>query len=149
MATSIWTLPHFSLRFKHVWRRNLLVWRKLAIPSMLGNLADPLLYMFGLGYGLGRMPDDVGGMHGIPVHRRGRERRQALGRHHILGGYTSVRLGQRKLERRERVDRLENAGPRLVDRDQALGGIVIVDLGGMLGHTGSLSRPRPCPTRAT
>ena len=62
MATSIWTLPHFSLRFKHVWRRNLLVWRKLAIPSMLGNLADPLLYMFGLGYGLGRMLDDVGGM---------------------------------------------------------------------------------------
>jgi len=29
---------------------------------MLGNLADPLLYMFGLGYGLGRMLEDVGGM---------------------------------------------------------------------------------------
>jgi lipooligosaccharide transport system permease protein len=51
-----------SLRFLHVWRRNLLVWRKLAIPSMLGNLADPLLYMFGLGYGLGRMLEDVGGL---------------------------------------------------------------------------------------
>ncbi len=62
MATSYWTLPQFSTRFVHVWRRNLLVWRKLAIPSMLGNLADPLLYMFGLGYGLGRMLDDVGGM---------------------------------------------------------------------------------------
>ncbi len=62
MATSHWTLPLFSTRFVHVWRRNLLVWRKLAIPSMLGNLADPLLYMFGLGYGLGRMLDDVGGM---------------------------------------------------------------------------------------
>jgi len=57
-----WALPRFSLRFLHVWRRNLLVWRKLAIPSMLGNLADPLLYMFGLGYGLGRMLEDVGGM---------------------------------------------------------------------------------------
>lgn len=57
-----WALPQFSLRFIHVWRRNLLVWRKLAVPSMLGNLADPLLYMFGLGYGLGRMLDDVGGM---------------------------------------------------------------------------------------
>lgn len=45
-----------------LWRRNLLVWRKLAIPSMLGNLADPLLYMFGLGYGLGRMLEDVNGM---------------------------------------------------------------------------------------
>ncbi|RPJ45437.1 MAG: nodulation protein NodJ [Betaproteobacteria bacterium] len=62
MATSNWTLPQFSLRYSQVWRRNLLVWRKLAIPSMLGNLADPLLYMFGLGYGLGRMLDDVGGM---------------------------------------------------------------------------------------
>jgi lipooligosaccharide transport system permease protein len=63
MAThNHWALPRFSLRFVHVWRRNLLVWRKLAIPSMLGNLADPLLYMFGLGYGLGRMLEDVGGM---------------------------------------------------------------------------------------
>jgi lipooligosaccharide transport system permease protein len=44
-----------QMRFLHVWRRNLLVWRKLAIPSILGNLADPLLYMVGLGYGLGSM----------------------------------------------------------------------------------------------
>ncbi len=62
MAAKHWTPPQFSTRFVHVWRRNLLVWRKLAIPSMLGNLADPLLYMFGLGYGLGRMLNDVGGM---------------------------------------------------------------------------------------
>ncbi|MDH3286431.1 MAG: ABC transporter permease [Betaproteobacteria bacterium] len=55
-------LPAFSLRHLHVWRRNSLVWRKLAIPSMLGNLADPLLYMLGLGYGLGAMLSDVGGM---------------------------------------------------------------------------------------
>jgi lipooligosaccharide transport system permease protein len=52
----------FSLRHLHVWRRNSLVWRKLAIPSMLGNLADPLIYMLGLGYGLGAMLADVGGM---------------------------------------------------------------------------------------
>lgn len=62
MSAKHWALPQFSLRCAQVWRRNLLVWRKLAIPSMLGNLADPLLYMFGLGYGLGRMLDDVGGM---------------------------------------------------------------------------------------
>ena len=55
-------LPAFSLRHLHVWRRNSLVWRKLAIPSMMGNLADPLLYMLGLGYGLGAMLSDVGGM---------------------------------------------------------------------------------------
>ena len=62
MAAQHWCPPRLSLRFLHVWRRNLLVWRKLAIPSMLGNLADPLLYMFGLGYGLGRMLEDVGGL---------------------------------------------------------------------------------------
>jgi lipooligosaccharide transport system permease protein len=55
-------IPAFSLRHLHVWRRNSLVWRKLAIPSMLGNLADPMLYMLGLGYGLGAMIADVGGM---------------------------------------------------------------------------------------
>jgi lipooligosaccharide transport system permease protein len=55
-------LPAFSLRHLHVWRRNSLVWRKLAVPSMLGNLADPMLYMLGLGYGLGAMLSEVGGM---------------------------------------------------------------------------------------
>jgi lipooligosaccharide transport system permease protein len=47
--------PRFSWRFLHVWRRNQLVWRKLAIPSVLGNVADPMLYMLGLGYGLGSL----------------------------------------------------------------------------------------------
>ena len=54
--------PRPSLRFVHIWRRNRLVWTKLAIPSMLGNLADPMLYMLGLGYGLGAMMPDVVGM---------------------------------------------------------------------------------------
>lgn len=54
--------PQLSGRFVHIWRRNRLVWRKLAIPSMLGNLADPMLYMLGLGYGLGSMLPEVGGM---------------------------------------------------------------------------------------
>ncbi|HET7597236.1 MAG TPA: ABC transporter permease [Burkholderiales bacterium] len=54
--------PALSGRFIHVWRRNRLVWRKLAIPSILGNLADPMLYMLGLGYGLGAMVPAVNGM---------------------------------------------------------------------------------------
>ena len=53
--------PAVSLRFIYVWRRNAMVWRKLAVPSMLGNLADPMLYMLGFGYGLGRMLPDVFG----------------------------------------------------------------------------------------
>ena len=62
MNANTLSLPSFSLRHLHVWRRNSLVWRKLAIPSMLGNLADPLIYMLGLGFGLGAMLSDVGGM---------------------------------------------------------------------------------------
>jgi lipooligosaccharide transport system permease protein len=54
--------PAFSARFAHVWRRNGLVWSKLAIPSMLGNLADPMIYLLGLGYGLGALLHEVGGM---------------------------------------------------------------------------------------
>lgn len=50
-----------NLRFVAVWRRNFLVWRKLAIPSILGNLADPLIFLFGLGYGLGSLLGDMGG----------------------------------------------------------------------------------------
>jgi lipooligosaccharide transport system permease protein len=53
--------PSPSLRFVAVWRRNFLVWRKLAIPSILGNLADPMIMLFGLGYGLGAALGDVGG----------------------------------------------------------------------------------------
>ena len=44
-----------------VWQRNFLVWRKLALPSILGNLADPLIYMLGLGYGLGAMLPTIEG----------------------------------------------------------------------------------------
>ncbi len=44
-----------------VWRRNFLVWKKLALPSILGNLADPLIYMLGLGYGLGAMLPEING----------------------------------------------------------------------------------------
>ena len=50
-----------SLRWVAVWRRNWLVWKRLAIPSILGNLADPLLMLFGLGYGLGAMIGEVQG----------------------------------------------------------------------------------------
>ncbi len=62
MSANNLAVPAFSWRFVHVWRRNRLVWTKLAIPSVLGHLADPMLYMLGLGYGLGAMLGEVGGM---------------------------------------------------------------------------------------
>ena len=49
------------MRFVPVWRRHFLVWRKLALPSILGNLADPLIMLFGLGYGLGAVMGEIGG----------------------------------------------------------------------------------------
>src|SRR5512142_1925353 len=62
IAPSTLRFPTLSLRFVPVWRRNLLVWRKLAVASILGNIADPLLYMLALGYGIGSMIGEVGGM---------------------------------------------------------------------------------------
>ena len=41
-----------STRWFAVWRRNFLVWRKLFAAAVLSNLADPLIMLFGLGYGL-------------------------------------------------------------------------------------------------
>lgn len=62
MKTNIYALPQFSRRFMPIWRRNFLVWKKMAGSSILGHLADPVIYMLGLGYGLGGMLPEVGGM---------------------------------------------------------------------------------------
>jgi lipooligosaccharide transport system permease protein len=61
MRAKDFALPRVTTRFVHVWQRNFLVWRKLAISSMVGNLADPMLYMMGLGYGLGSLLPQVNG----------------------------------------------------------------------------------------
>jgi lipooligosaccharide transport system permease protein len=49
-------------RAMHVVHRNFLVWRKLLWPSLVGNLADPLIYLVGLGYGLGRFVPEMAGL---------------------------------------------------------------------------------------
>jgi lipooligosaccharide transport system permease protein len=55
-------LPANAVNWIAVWRRNYLVWRKLAWASMFGNLADPMIYLFGLGFGLGLMVGHVDGV---------------------------------------------------------------------------------------
>lgn len=50
------------MRWASVWRRNFLVWRKLIAAAVLSNLADPLIMLFGLGYGLGALLPSVEGM---------------------------------------------------------------------------------------
>ncbi|EPE93728.1 ABC transporter, NodJ (plasmid) [Rhizobium grahamii CCGE 502] len=55
------TLPANAWNWISVWLRNYLAWKRVAVASILGNLADPIIYMFGLGLGLGMMVGDVGG----------------------------------------------------------------------------------------
>lgn len=45
-----------------VWRRNFMVWRKLAFPSLLGNVVDPVMALMAFGLGLGSMLPNVGGL---------------------------------------------------------------------------------------
>jgi lipooligosaccharide transport system permease protein len=58
-APSIWRAPRLSLRFWPVFLRNLLVWRKLAIPSLVGNIAEPLMWLVAFGYGMGALVGQV------------------------------------------------------------------------------------------
>ena len=45
-----------------VWRRNFLVWRKLAAESVLGNIVEPLFYLVGFGIGFGTLVPEVDGV---------------------------------------------------------------------------------------
>ena len=62
MKKQHWALPQLSRRFIPIWRRNFMVWKKMAGSSILGHLADPVIYMLGLGYGLGGMLPEIGGV---------------------------------------------------------------------------------------
>jgi lipooligosaccharide transport system permease protein len=59
MQASIWRTPDLSLRWRPVFMRNLLVWRKLAIPSLVGNIAEPLMWLVAFGYGMGALVGEV------------------------------------------------------------------------------------------
>ncbi len=50
-----WAAPRLSMRWWPVFQRNLLVWRKLAVPSLLANIAEPLMWLVAFGYGLGAL----------------------------------------------------------------------------------------------
>lgn len=56
---SAWRAPALSWRFWPVFLRNLLVWRKLAVPSLVGNIAEPLIWLVAFGYGMGALVGQV------------------------------------------------------------------------------------------
>lgn len=49
-------------RWTAVWRRNALAWRKNARTALLAGFAEPLFYLFALGYGLGSFIGHVQGI---------------------------------------------------------------------------------------
>ncbi|MGB5537427.1 MAG: nodulation protein NodJ, partial [Thiogranum sp.] len=50
---NLWRIPRARVGALAVWRRNILVWRKLLVPAVLMNFGEPTLYLLGLGFGLG------------------------------------------------------------------------------------------------
>ncbi|MBS0340553.1 MAG: ABC transporter permease [Proteobacteria bacterium] len=59
IGPSHWRAPQLTLRWWPVFLRNLLVWRKLAIPSLIGNIAEPLIWLVAFGYGMGALVGTV------------------------------------------------------------------------------------------
>jgi lipooligosaccharide transport system permease protein len=63
MLVPLFAAPHVTGRFWPVVMRNLLVWKKLAVPSILGNIAEPLITLVAFGYGVGSL---IGQIDGLP-----------------------------------------------------------------------------------
>jgi len=59
MTRTFWRPPDLSRRWWPVFQRNLLVWRKLAVPSLIGNIAEPLMWLVAFGYGMGALVGQV------------------------------------------------------------------------------------------
>jgi len=56
------TILPFNRYTSAVWRRHVLVWRELFWPSMATNVANPLLFLFAYGFGLGAFVKTMGGL---------------------------------------------------------------------------------------
>ena len=61
MLISFYAVPRISRRFWPVLLRNWLVWKKLALPSVIGNIAEPLITLVAFGYGFGSMIGQIDG----------------------------------------------------------------------------------------
>ncbi len=63
---SLWSAPSITWRWWPVFLRNLLVWKKLAFSSVVGNIAEPLIWLVAFGYGMGALVGQVS-VNGQPV----------------------------------------------------------------------------------
>jgi lipooligosaccharide transport system permease protein len=52
----------FTYRIFKVWKRDLIVWQKYLMASLVANFGEPLLYLFAMGYGLGRFVQNFNGV---------------------------------------------------------------------------------------
>lgn len=57
-----WRLPKIRRGALAVWRRNIMVWRRLLGPAILMNFGEPLIYLLGFGLGLGVFVGQVADM---------------------------------------------------------------------------------------
>ncbi len=48
-------LPQFSRRLLRFTHRNYLVWKQLILPSLVAHIADPVIFLFGFGIGVGAL----------------------------------------------------------------------------------------------
>jgi lipooligosaccharide transport system permease protein len=60
MLISFYAAPRITARFWPVVMRNWLVWKKLALPSIVGNIAEPLITLVAFGYGVGALVGRIG-----------------------------------------------------------------------------------------
>ncbi len=61
MLSSFYAPPKITASFWPVLIRNLLVWKKLAVPSIVGNIAEPLITLIAFGYGIGSLVGRIDG----------------------------------------------------------------------------------------
>ena len=57
-----WQIPRVRRGALAVWRRNVMVWRRLLGPAILMNFGEPLIYLLGFGLGLGVFVGQVADM---------------------------------------------------------------------------------------
>jgi len=62
MNALYYRLPRFTANAWIIWYRNIRVWIKLIGPALVLHFLEPLIYLFGLGYGLGVFVGDIDGI---------------------------------------------------------------------------------------